>query len=78
MKTDVKTFHVLHDYKRKVWDVKIDYDKEAVFTNHDNAMCIAEAKRLAQGSTAPKRRVLVHGTNGGIVEQVDYCVDENM
>ena len=68
----VKFFHVLYDYKRKSWDVKIDHYKEAVFTSQDKAECVAEAKRLAQESTAPKRRVLIRGTSGGVVEQVDY------
>ena len=68
----VKFFHVLYDYKLKVWDVKVDNYKEAAFTSEDKAECVAEAKRLAQESTAPKRRVLVRGTSGGIVERVDY------
>ena len=68
----IKFFHVLYDYKRKSWDVKIDHYKEAVFTSQNKAECVAEAKRLAQESTAPKRRVLIRGTSGGVVEQVDY------
>ena len=67
----VKFFHVLYNYKQDTWSVKIDNYKEAVFTSEYKAECIAEAKRLAQESTAPKRRVLVRGTSGGIVEQVD-------
>ena len=69
---EVKFFHVLCNHKQGSWSVKIDHYKEAVFTSENKAECIAEAKRLAQESTAPKRRVLVRGTSGGIVEQVDY------
>ena len=68
----VKFFHVLCNHKQGSWSVKIDHYKEAVFTSHDKAECVAEAKRLAQESTAPKRRVLIRGTSGGVVEQVDY------
>ena len=69
---EVKFFHVLCNYKQGSWSVKIDNYKEAVFTSEDKAECIAEANRLAQESTAPKRRVLVRGTSGGVVEQCDY------
>jgi hypothetical protein len=68
----VKFFHVLCNHKQDTWSVKIDNYKEAVFTSHDKAECVEEAKRLAQESAATSRRVLVHGTNGGIVERVDY------
>lgn len=68
----VKFFHVLYNYTLGDWSVKIDHYKEAVFTSEDKAECVAEAKRLAQESTAPKRRVLIRGTSGGIVESVDY------
>ena len=68
----VKFFHVLYNYTTDDWSVKIDHYKEAVFTSEDKAECVAEAKRLAEESTAPKRRVLVRGTSGGIVERVDY------
>jgi hypothetical protein len=72
---NVKFIHVLYNHKEGSWSVKIDHYKEAVFTSQDKAECIAEAKRLAQESTAPKRRVLVRGTSGGIVKRVDYpCV----
>ena len=68
----VKFFHVLCNHKQGTWSVKIDHYKAAVFTSEDKAECITEAKRLAQESTAPKRKVLVRGTSGGVVEQVDY------
>lgn len=71
-KGETKFFHVLYDYLHGTWNVKIDYDKEAVFTSKDKDECIAEANKLAQGSTAPKRRVLIRGTNGVVLEQVDY------
>ena len=69
---EVKFFHVLCNHKQDTWSVKIDNYKEAVFTSHDKAECVEEAKKLAEESTAPKRRVLVRGTSGGVVEQVDY------
>jgi len=69
---EVKFFHVLCNHKQCSWSVKIDDYKEAVFTSEDKAECIAEAKRLAQESTAPNRRVLVRSVSGGIVEQCDY------
>ena len=68
----VKFFHVLYNYTMGDWSVKIDHYKEAVFTSQNKAECVAEAKRLAQESTAPKRRVLIRGTSGGVVERVDY------
>jgi len=68
----VKFFHVLCNYTLGAWSVKIDHYKEAVFTSEDKAECITEAKRLSQESIAPKRKVLVRGTSGGVVEQVDY------
>ena len=68
----VKFFHVLYNYTLGDWSVKIDHYKEAVFTSQDKAECVTEAKRLAHESTAPKRRVLVRGTSGGVVERVDY------
>ena len=68
----VKFFHVLCNHKQGTWSVKIDHYKAAVFTSEDKAECITEAKRLAQESTAPKRKVLVRGTSVGVVEQVDY------
>lgn len=67
----VKFFHVLCNHKQGTWSVKIDHYKEAVFTSEDKAECVAEAQRLAQESTVPKRRVLVRNTNGAVVEQVD-------
>ena len=70
----VKFFHVLCNHKQGTWSVKIDHYKEAVFTSHDKAECVAEAKRLAEESTAPKCRVMVRGTSGGVVEQVDYLL----
>ena len=71
----VKFFHVLCNHKQDTWSVKIDNYKEAVFTSHDKVECVEEAKRLAQESTAPKRRVLVRGTNGAVVERLDYpCI----
>ena len=69
---DLKFIHVLYNHKQGSWSVKIDNYKEAVFTSEDKAECIAEAKRLAQEATAPKRKVLVRGTSGGVVESVDY------
>ena len=73
MKTsEIKFFHVLCNHKQGSWSVKIDHYKEAVFISQNKAECVAEAKRLAQESTAPKRRVLVRGTSGGVVERVDY------
>ena len=68
----VKFFHVLYNYTLGDWSVKIDHYKEAVFTSEDKAECVAEAKKLAQESTASQRRVLVRGTSGGVVEQVDF------
>ena len=70
----VKFFHVLCNHGQGSWSVKIDHYKEAVFTSQSKAECVAEAKRLAQESTAPKRKVLVRGTSGGVVEQVDYLL----
>ncbi|HRH92431.1 MAG TPA: DUF2188 domain-containing protein [Agitococcus sp.] len=75
-KGETKFFHVLYDYLHATWNVKIDDYKTSVFTNKDKDKCIAEAKRLAQESTAPKRRVLIRGTNGVVLEQVDY--DSNL
>mgnify|MGYP003336043123 CR=1 FL=1 len=68
----VKFFHVLCNHKQGSWSVKIDNYKEAVFTSQNKAECVAEAKKLAQESTASQRRVLVRGMSGGIVEQVDF------
>ena len=68
----VKFFHVLCNHKQGSWSVKIDHYKEAVFTSEDKTECVTEAKKLAQESTAPKRKVLVRGTSGGVVEQCDY------
>ena len=68
----VKFFHVLYNYTLGDWSVKIDHYKEAVFTSQNKAECVAEAKRLAQESVVSKRRVLVRGTSGGVVERVDY------
>ena len=73
----VKFFHVLCNHKQDTWSVKIDHYKEAVFTSEDKAECVAEAKRRAEESTAPKRRVLVRGTSGGVVEQVDYPLEND-
>jgi hypothetical protein len=69
---EVKFFHVLYNHLHHDWAVKIDDCKEAVFTSESKAECVTEAKRLAQESTAPKRRVLVRETNGSVVERVDY------
>jgi hypothetical protein len=73
MKTsEIKFFHVLYYCAHRSWSVKIDDCREATFTSQSKAECVTEAKRLAQESTAPKRRVLVRGTSGGVVEQCDY------
>ena len=68
----VKFFHVLCNHKQGSWSVKIDHYKEAVFTSENKDACVAEAKRLAEESTAPSRSVLVRSVSGGIVERVDY------
>ena len=68
----VKFFHVLCNHKQRTWSVKIDSYKEAVFTSENKDACVAEAKRLAEESTAPSRSVLVRSVSGGIVERVDY------
>ena len=69
---EITFFHVLYNYLYHTWSVKIDDCREAVFTSESKDGCVAEAKRLAQESTSPKRRLLVRETNGVVVERVDY------
>lgn len=61
---NIKTFHVLQDYKTRLWNIKVDLGKEILGTFQTRDEAVEKAMEILKADKSSQKRLIIRKPGG--------------